>query len=68
MSVGTALPVSPERDRQTSRRAVTGSSMKGLQVNVYTAAAGTPTADALTLLGSWAASQEKLPSEAVATT
>ena len=36
----------------------------GLHLNVYTAAAGTPTADALKLLGSWAASQESLPTEA----
>jgi MmyB-like transcription regulator ligand binding domain len=28
----------------------------GLQLNVYTAAAGTPTSDALTLLAAWAAS------------
>ena len=35
----------------------------GLQLNVYTAAAGTPTADGLKLLASWAASQEDLPSE-----
>jgi transcriptional regulator with XRE-family HTH domain len=35
----------------------------GLYLNVYTAAAGTPTADALKLLASWAASQEDLPSE-----
>lgn len=36
-----------------------------LQLNVYTAAAGTPTADALKLLASWAVSQEHLPTEAV---
>ena len=41
------------------------SSAPGLQLNVYTAAAGTPTADALKLLASWAASQEDLPTEAV---
>ena len=35
----------------------------GLQLNIYTAAAGTPTADGLTLLASWAVSQEDLPSE-----
>jgi hypothetical protein len=35
----------------------------GLHLNVYTAAAGTPTADALKLLASWAASQENLPTE-----
>jgi hypothetical protein len=35
----------------------------GHQLNVYTAAAGTPTADALKLLASWAASQERLPTE-----
>ena len=35
----------------------------GLALNVYTAAAGTPTADALKLLASWAASQENLPTE-----
>jgi transcriptional regulator with XRE-family HTH domain len=35
----------------------------GLQLNVYTAAANTPTADGLKLLASWAASQENLPSE-----
>lgn len=34
-----------------------------LQINVYTAAAGTPTADGLKLLASWAASQSDLPSE-----
>jgi transcriptional regulator with XRE-family HTH domain len=39
----------------------------GLQLNVYTAAAGTPTADALKLLGSWAASQQALPTEATTT-
>ena len=42
------------------------SSDPGLQLNVYTAAAGTPTADGLKLLASWAASQEHLPTEAVA--
>lgn len=35
----------------------------GLQLNIYTAAAGTPTADALKLLASWAASQESLATE-----
>ncbi|GCE41658.1 putative DNA-binding protein [Rhodococcus wratislaviensis] len=35
----------------------------GLQLNIYTAAAGTPTADALKLLASWAASQEILDTE-----
>jgi hypothetical protein len=35
-----------------------------LQLNIYTAAVGTPTADALKLLASWAASQEDLPTEA----
>jgi hypothetical protein len=39
----------------------------GLVLNVYTAAAGTPTADALTLLGSWAASQDDLATEAAVT-
>ncbi|MCV2490950.1 helix-turn-helix transcriptional regulator [Geodermatophilus sp. YIM 151500] len=38
-------------------------SAPGLHLNVYTAAAGTPTADALRLLASWAASQEELPTE-----
>ena len=42
-------------------------SSPGLQLNVYTAAAGTPTADALKLLASWAASQDDLPTEALAT-
>ena len=37
----------------------------GLQLNVYTAAANSPTADGLKLLASWAASQENLPSEVV---
>jgi transcriptional regulator with XRE-family HTH domain len=41
-------------------------SAPGLHLNVYTAPAGTPTADALKLLASWAASQEDLPTEAVA--
>jgi len=35
----------------------------GLYLNIYTAAAGTPTADALKLLASWAASQETLETE-----
>jgi len=39
----------------------------GLHLNVYTAAADTPTADALRLLASWAASDENLPTEAAAT-
>lgn len=33
----------------------------GLKLNIYTAAAGTPTADALKMLASWAASQDVLP-------
>ena len=41
-------------------------SSPGLYLNVYTAAAGTPTADALKLLASWAASQQHLPTEAAA--
>ncbi|HET7901991.1 MAG TPA: helix-turn-helix transcriptional regulator [Candidatus Nanopelagicales bacterium] len=36
----------------------------GLILNVYTAARGTPTADALAMLGSWAASQVGLATEA----
>jgi transcriptional regulator with XRE-family HTH domain len=36
----------------------------GLHLNIYTAAAGTPTADALKLLASWAASHDDLPTEA----
>jgi len=39
----------------------------GLHLNIYTAAAGTPTADALKLLASWAASQDDLPTEAATT-
>ncbi len=35
----------------------------GFYLNIYTAAAGTPTADALKLLASWAASQENLVTE-----
>ncbi|GAB3259030.1 helix-turn-helix transcriptional regulator [Kineosporia babensis] len=35
----------------------------GLRLNIYTAAAGTPTSDGLKLLASWAASQENLPTE-----
>ena len=35
----------------------------GLQLNIYTAAEGTPTSDALKLLASWAASQEAIPTE-----
>jgi hypothetical protein len=35
----------------------------GLQLNVHTATAGTPTSDALKLLASWAASQEDVPTE-----
>jgi transcriptional regulator with XRE-family HTH domain len=42
------------------------SSAPGLQLNVYTAPAGSPTADALKLLASWAASQEHLPTETIA--
>jgi transcriptional regulator with XRE-family HTH domain len=37
----------------------------GLHLNIYTAAAGTPTADALKLLASWAASQGPLTTEQV---
>jgi hypothetical protein len=40
------------------------SSEPGHYLNIYTAAAGTPTADALKLLASWAASEE-LSTEAV---
>ncbi|OLT06479.1 transcriptional regulator [Pseudonocardia sp. CNS-004] len=40
------------------------SSAPGLLLYVYTAAAGTPTADALTLLASWAASHDGIPTEA----
>jgi hypothetical protein len=36
----------------------------GLQLNISTAPAGTPTADALKLLASWAASQNEVPTEA----
>lgn len=43
-------------------------SAPGLQLNVYSAAPGTPTADSLKLLASWAASQEHLPTETVHTT
>lgn len=35
----------------------------GLYLNIYTAAAGTPTADALKLLASWSASQEQVDTE-----
>ena len=35
----------------------------GLQLNIYAAAAGTPTADGLKLLASWAVSQEHIASE-----
>ena len=35
----------------------------GLQLNVYTAAAGTPTSDALKLLASWIAGQDDVPTE-----
>ena len=37
----------------------------GLQLNIYTAAAGTPTADGLALLASWAVSQDNLASEQI---
>ena len=43
-------------------------SSPGLHLNVYTAAVGTPTADTLKLLASWAASQERLPTESVPAT
>ena len=36
---------------------------RGLHLNVYTAAAGTPTAEKLALLASWAASQQTLDTE-----
>jgi hypothetical protein len=36
-------------------------------MNVYTAAAGTPSADGLKLLASWAASQESLANESTPT-
>jgi hypothetical protein len=39
----------------------------GLTMNVYTAAAGTPSADGLKLLASWAASQESLATESTPT-
>ncbi|MFC8529282.1 helix-turn-helix transcriptional regulator [Nocardia sp. NPDC057227] len=39
----------------------------GLQLNIYTAPAGTPTADGLALLASWAAGHEHLPTEYPAT-
>ena len=39
----------------------------GPQLNIYTAAAGTPTHDALKLLASWAASQDELPTERINT-
>lgn len=35
----------------------------GLQLNIYTAAEGTPTSDALKLLASWAASHKSMPTE-----
>jgi len=35
----------------------------GLQLNIYTAAEGTPTCDALKLLASWVASQDQVPTE-----
>ena len=38
----------------------------GFQLNVYTAAPDTPTADGLRLLASWAASQDHLASERAA--
>jgi transcriptional regulator with XRE-family HTH domain len=38
----------------------------GLQLNIYTAAADTPTADGLKLLASWAASQDDLATERAA--
>jgi transcriptional regulator with XRE-family HTH domain len=41
------------------------SSAPGLLLYAYTAAAGTPTADALRLLASWAATQDGLPTETV---
>lgn len=42
------------------------SSAPGLVLNTYTAPADSPSADALKLLASWAASQERLPTEATA--
>nr|WP_211661778.1 helix-turn-helix transcriptional regulator [Modestobacter muralis] len=42
-------------------------SSPGLQLNVYSAPPGTPTADGLKLLASWAASQDQLPTEVDAT-
>ena len=35
----------------------------GLQMNIYTAAEATPTADAVKMLASWAASQDEVPVE-----
>ena len=40
----------------------------GWQLNIYTAAAGTPTSDALKLLASWAASQDTIDTEHRSTT
>ncbi|KGH46830.1 XRE family transcriptional regulator [Modestobacter caceresii] len=42
-------------------------SSPGLHLNIYTAAPGTPTADGLQLLASWAASLENLATETAAT-
>jgi transcriptional regulator with XRE-family HTH domain len=43
-------------------------SSPGLHLNIYTAPAGTPAADGLKLLASWAASQEELATETASTT
>lgn len=40
----------------------------GLQLNIYTAAEGTPTSDALKLLASWIATRDRAPSEQSAPT
>ena len=37
----------------------------GMQLNIYTAAEGTPTSDALKLLASWVASQDAVATERV---
>lgn len=42
-------------------------SSPGLQLNVYSTAPGTPTADGLTPLASWAAMHSELPTEVAAT-
>jgi hypothetical protein len=60
-----ALPPRRRRRPDLDFEGMEIASSPGLHLDVHTAAAGTPAADALRLLASWAASQERLRTEQV---